>query len=272
MRQVLALLAAPFLLDDPGVTTLFPVDAVSRARTLLSYFAGGLGAYSDSRGAPGIRQEVADFIAARDGHPSSPDAIFLTEGASPSVKYMLTALIRDERDAILCPIPQYPLYSATIALAGGTLLGYELDESQGWGMHVHALKAQVAGARAKGLAVRALVFINPGNPTGQCLTEANLRDIVRFCHEERLVLLGEGEKECGAWPDHLVPSRAPRPAALILSYCNPLHPHPTPPTHPHLHPSSPPDGAPLCVGEEGDGGNGRALCQFRGAGILPHRL
>ena len=191
MRQVLALLAAPFLLDDPGVTTLFPVDAVSRARTLLSYFAGGLGAYSDSRGAPGIRQEVADFIAARDGHPSSPDAIFLTEGASPSVKYMLTALIRDERDAILCPIPQYPLYSATIALAGGTLLGYELDESQGWGMHVHALKAQVAGARAKGLAVRALVFINPGNPTGQCLTEANLRDIVRFCHEERLVLLAD---------------------------------------------------------------------------------
>ena len=156
------------LLDDPAVGTLFPPEAVARARTLLSYFPGGLGAYSDSRGAPGIRQEVADFIAARDGGiPADPDAIFLTEGASPAVKYILNALIRDGRDGILVPIPQYPLYSATIQLAGGQLLGYGLVEGEGWGLDVAALRAQAATARAAGTAVRALVFINPGNPTGQ---------------------------------------------------------------------------------------------------------
>ena len=192
IRQVLALVAAPMLLDDPAVGTLFPAEAVTRARTLLSYFPGGLGAYSDSRGAPGIRQEVAAFITARDGGvPADPDAIFLTEGASPAVKYILNALIRDGRDGILVPIPQYPLYSATIQLAGGQLLGYGLVEGDGWGLDLPALRAQAAAARAAGTAVRALVFITPGNPTGQCLSADTLADLIKFAHEEKLVLLAD---------------------------------------------------------------------------------
>ena len=107
-----------------------------------------MGAYSDSRGAPGVRAEVAAFIERRDGVPSSPDAIFLTEGASPSVKYILNALIRDSRDGILTPIPQYPLYSACIQHYGGTLVPYELDEAAGWGMDVGDLAKRAAAARA----------------------------------------------------------------------------------------------------------------------------
>lgn len=150
-----------------------------------------MGAYSDSRGAPGVRAEVAAFIERRDGVPSSPDAIFLTEGASPSVKYILNALIRDSRDGILTPIPQYPLYSACIQHYGGTLVPYELDEAAGWGMDVGDLAKRAAAARAAGVAVRALVFINPGNPTGQCLSEANLHDIVKFAYKEKVVLMAD---------------------------------------------------------------------------------
>lgn len=194
-RQVLALLAAPFLMEGGNLAeaaALFPADAIARARQLLSYFPGGIGAYSDSRGAPGIRAEVAEFITKRDGGvPSSPDEIFLTEGASPSVKYILNALLRDARDGILTPIPQYPLYSACIKQYGGQLVPYELDEARGWGMDVADLKSRAAAARASGVAVRALVFINPGNPTGQCLSEENLRDIVRFAHEEKVVLMAD---------------------------------------------------------------------------------
>ena len=167
---MLALLAAPFLMEGdnlPKARALFPADAVDRATQLLSYFPGGVGAYSDSRGAPGIREEVAGFITKRDGGvPSSADDIFLTEGASPSVKYILNALIRGPRDGILTPIPQYPLYSACIKQYGGQLVPYELDESKGWGMDVAELKERAATARSMGIAVRALVFINPGNPTG----------------------------------------------------------------------------------------------------------
>lgn len=190
MRQVLALVAAPFLMDGPAAA-VFPADALARARQILTYFPGGVGAYSDSRGAPGIRAEVAAFIERRDGVPSSPDAIFLTDGASPAVKYILNALIRDSRDGILTPIPQYPLYSACIQQYGGTLVPYELNEEAGWGMDVDDLKTRAAAARARGVAPRALVFINPGNPTGQTLSEANLRDIVKFAYDEKVVLMAD---------------------------------------------------------------------------------
>ncbi|KAJ7555406.1 hypothetical protein O6H91_05G036100 [Diphasiastrum complanatum] len=68
-RQVMALCQAPFLMDDPNVGLLFPADAIAKAKHYLSLTSGGLGAYSDSKGIPGIRQEVAEFIERRDGHP-----------------------------------------------------------------------------------------------------------------------------------------------------------------------------------------------------------
>lgn len=68
-------MSAPFLLDNPEATKLFPPDTIARARKLLSkeFFPGGIGAYSDSRGAEGVRREVAAYIEKRDGFPSDPD-------------------------------------------------------------------------------------------------------------------------------------------------------------------------------------------------------
>ncbi|XP_068637318.1 glutamate--glyoxylate aminotransferase 2-like isoform X2 [Aristolochia californica] len=190
-RQVVALCQAPFLLDDPNLGLLFPGDAIARAKHYLSLALGGLGAYSDSRGLPGIRKEVADFIARRDGYPSDPELIFLTDGASKGVMQMLKAIIRNQKDGILVPVPQYPLYSASISLNGGSLVPYYLEESANWGLDVNNLRQSVLQARAKGINVRAMVIINPGNPTGQCLSEANLREIVEFCFTENLVLLAD---------------------------------------------------------------------------------
>jgi glutamate--glyoxylate aminotransferase len=100
-RQVMALCQAPFLMDDPHVGLLFPSDAIARAKKYLAMNAGGVGAYSDSRGVPGVRQEVADFILERDGHPSDPETIFLTDGASKGVQQVLNALIRNEKDGVI---------------------------------------------------------------------------------------------------------------------------------------------------------------------------
>jgi hypothetical protein len=75
--QVMALCQAPFLMDDPHVGLLFPSDAIARAKKYLTMNAGGVGAYSDSRGVPGVRQEVADFILERDGHPRYTYICFL---------------------------------------------------------------------------------------------------------------------------------------------------------------------------------------------------
>ena len=68
-----ALVSAPYLIDHPQAKDLFPADALKRAKTMLTYFPGGVGAYSDSRGSEGVRQEVAKYIEKRDGFPSSPD-------------------------------------------------------------------------------------------------------------------------------------------------------------------------------------------------------
>ncbi|CAM8881323.1 unnamed protein product [Rhodiola kirilowii] len=190
-RQVVALCQAPFLLDDPNVGLVFPADAIARAKYYLSLTSGGLGAYSDSRGLPGIRKEVAEFIERRDGYPSDPELIFLTDGASKGVMQILSTIIRGPGDGILVPVPQYPLYSAAISLFGGSLVPYYLEEMENWALDIKNLRQSVAQARSNGTSVRAMVIINPGNPTGQCLSIDNLKEILRFCYQESIVLLGD---------------------------------------------------------------------------------
>ena len=63
----MALLMAPFLMDTPEAENLFPPDAIERAKTYLKHIKGGVGAYSDSKGNPYIRQEIANFITAQSG-------------------------------------------------------------------------------------------------------------------------------------------------------------------------------------------------------------
>ncbi|KAL3687631.1 hypothetical protein R1sor_013940 [Riccia sorocarpa] len=200
-RQVMALCQAPFLMDDPNVSLLFAPDAISRAKHYLAMTSGGVGAYSDSRGLPGVRQEIAEFIYERDGYPSDPEHIFLTDGASKGVQQVLNALIRNEKDGVLVPIPQYPLYSASITLLGGTLVPYYLKEEVNWSLDTADLRSQIATARKNGITVRGLVFINPGNPTGQCLTEENLRQLIELCHRERIVLLADEVYQTNVYQD-----------------------------------------------------------------------
>jgi glutamate--glyoxylate aminotransferase len=190
-RQVLALLMAPFLLEEPSVARLFPSDVIERAKLYRSKLAGGVGAYSDSKGNPYIRQEIANFIANQSRIPCDPDLIFLSNGASESVRTILYALIRGPTDGILVPVPQYPLYSASISLYGGELVPYFLEEEDGWALNRNELQRALDAANTRGILVRALVFINPGNPTGQCLTEENIRDLITFCVDNRLILCAD---------------------------------------------------------------------------------
>ncbi|XP_059642224.1 alanine aminotransferase 2-like [Cornus florida] len=191
-REVLALCDHPAILDRIETQGLFSADAIERAWKILDQIPGrATGAYSHSQGIKGLRDTIAAGIEARDGFPADPNDIFLTDGASPAVHMMMQLLIRSEMDGILCPIPQYPLYSASIALHGGTLVPYYLDEATGWGLEISELKQQLEAAKSKGITARVLVVINPGNPTGQVLAESNQREIVEFCKKEGLVLLAD---------------------------------------------------------------------------------
>jgi glutamate--glyoxylate aminotransferase len=79
-RQVMSLLMAPFLMENPQVNSMFASDAILRAKEYLKHVKGGLGAYSDSKGNPFIRQEIANYISNQSGDISSPDNIFISNG------------------------------------------------------------------------------------------------------------------------------------------------------------------------------------------------
>jgi len=186
-RQVLAACEYPPLIKDE----ILPKDARARAQAILSSLGnGGTGAYSQSSGIGLILKDVAEFIARRDGYPSDPENIFLTDGASVAVQRILRLLIRDDKDGILIPIPQYPLYSATIELYGGAQIGYYMNEEAGWTMETAELERAFDAAVAKGIKPRALVIINPGNPTGQVLARKNIEEVIDFCHRKNIVLVG----------------------------------------------------------------------------------
>nr|QKY15195.1 alanine aminotransferase (GPT) [Polytomella parva] len=191
-RQVLALCEYPALLENPAISQIFPSDVIERANLILKNIPGGVGAYSESAGAFIVRKLVAEAVQRRDGVFCDPDNLFMTDGASPAVHYMMDLLLReDSNDGLMVPIPQYPLYSATLTLYGGHLVPYHLNESSGWSLDVDVLRKNLYAAREKGVCVRGLVVINPGNPTGQCLSDKNIVDIVHFCYDEGLVLIAD---------------------------------------------------------------------------------
>ncbi|GBC06735.1 hypothetical protein RclHR1_07000005 [Rhizophagus clarus] len=192
-RQVASLTEYPDLLlpeNRSQVEALYPIDAIERAQKLLKEI-GSVGAYSHSQGIHYIRNNVAKFIEERDGYPANPNDIFLTQGASAGVQAVLQLIITNSNVGIMIPIPQYPLYTATLALYDAQPVPYYLNEEDDWGLDMSQLASSLSAGRFKGLDVRALVIINPGNPTGQCLTEHNMREIVEFCHSEHIILLAD---------------------------------------------------------------------------------
>ena len=128
MRQLLSLVEYPDLLLHKNTAEFYPADVLQKAKLILAQHPHGTGAYTQSAGIPFIRNAVAEFIHRRDGIPSDKDHIILTDGASKGVQSALLALLKDSNDGVMIPIPQYPLYSATIALYGGKQIGYYLDE------------------------------------------------------------------------------------------------------------------------------------------------
>jgi len=191
LRQVLTLCINPSLMQDAS----FPDDAKQRADRILASCGGrSLGAYSDSAGLPVVREDIARYISERDGVPADPANVFLSTGASEAIrnvlKLLMTTLPGKEQTGVMIPIPQYPLYTATIAEYNAKPIGYFLDESNNWSLSLDELERAVDAARPS-CKPRAVCIINPGNPTGQVLTKQNIQDIIRFAHKENLFILAD---------------------------------------------------------------------------------
>lgn len=189
-RQVLSLVEYPQLLDKPEISLLYKSDTISRAKKLIKA-VGSVGAYSNAQGVHKVRESVAKFIEKRDGFPSDPAHIYLTTGASSAVTMLLNVLSQDNRSGFLIPIPQYPLYSATLTLTGATAVQYHLDEEHGWATNVEEIADIVDEASSECIDLKTIVVINPGNPTGSILTKQNIQDIIRIAARDHLVIIAD---------------------------------------------------------------------------------
>lgn len=192
-RQVLSLLENPSLLNNPSALQSsfgYPSDAISRAEFLLKE-CHSIGAYSASQGVPAIRQSVAKFIEQRDGFPADPKDIYLTAGASSGVNTLMHVICATPQTGVLVPIPQYPLYTATLSVLNARCVPYYLDESKAWATNLDVIKESYQTARQNGTDVRAIVVINPGNPTGASLTAKDIKSIIDFAAAENLVILAD---------------------------------------------------------------------------------
>ncbi|HEY3250073.1 MAG TPA: aminotransferase class I/II-fold pyridoxal phosphate-dependent enzyme [Ignavibacteria bacterium] len=191
IRQILSLLENPDMLENLDVSRLYPAGIIERAKKIHHMLPDGTGAYTQSAGIPFVRQAVAEFIQKRDGIPADENHILLTDGASKGVQAVITALMTKPADGFMIPIPQYPLYSATITLYGASQIGYYLDENNSWQLNEEILTSSFEHARSERINPLALVVINPGNPTGAVLSYENIVMIINFAKNHNLAIMAD---------------------------------------------------------------------------------
>ncbi len=152
------------------------IEAVARA------MQDGRNGYAPSVGVPEALEAVR-AEAERKGIRNI-QSVFITQGVSEAVDLCLTALVNPGEN-VLTPSPEYPLYSAVLAKLGVQPSSYELDEGNGWEPNLEQL------ARRIFTGTRALVLINPNNPTGAVYSQRTLEAIAELARQNNLVIFSD---------------------------------------------------------------------------------
>ncbi|MBS1697961.1 MAG: pyridoxal phosphate-dependent aminotransferase [Actinobacteria bacterium] len=141
--------------------------------------------YSESKGIISARRAVVSRYEQVDGFPLvDPEDVYLGNGVSELITMTMQALL-DEGDEVLIPAPDYPLWTAMTSLAGGTPVHYLCDEENGWNPDLEDLRSKVTPR------TKAIVIINPNNPTGAVYSREVLQGIVQVARENDLLLLSD---------------------------------------------------------------------------------
>jgi alanine-synthesizing transaminase len=153
------------------------LEAVDRA------MRDGHNTYGPSAGIAPAREAVAREYT-RHGFPVSPDRVFITAGTSEGIELVLNAVVEDDGE-VLVPMPTYPLYTAVLAKLGAKALYYRLDPAAEWMPDLDHLRSLVTPR------TRALVVIDPNNPTGTVYSREVRRALIGFAEAHGLLLLAD---------------------------------------------------------------------------------
>ena len=143
----------------------------------------GHNTYGPSAGIPAAREAVAAEYTA-NGFPVSADRVFVTAGTSEGIELTLSAVVESGGE-VLVPMPTYPLYTAVLAKLDAKAKCYRLDPSRGWMPDLDHLKSLVTPA------TRALVIIDPNNPTGAVYPAETRRALLDFADRHGLLILAD---------------------------------------------------------------------------------
>jgi alanine-synthesizing transaminase len=143
----------------------------------------GHNTYGPSAGILPAREAVAAEYT-RNGFPISPDRVFITAGTSEGIELTLNAVI-ERGDEVLIPMPTYPLYTAVLAKLDANTKYYRLDPSRGWMPDLDHLASLVTPA------TRAIVIIDPNNPTGAVYATETRRALIDFAERHGLLILAD---------------------------------------------------------------------------------
>lgn len=140
--------------------------------------------YSDSRGLFSARKAIMQYAQLKGMPNVSMDGIYTGNGVSELINLCMQALL-DTGDEILIPSPDYPLWTACATLAGGTPVHYRCDEQADWNPDLADMEAKIT-ARTK-----AVVIINPNNPTGAVYAKEVLEGIVEIARKHQLMIFAD---------------------------------------------------------------------------------
>jgi alanine-synthesizing transaminase len=144
----------------------------------------GASGYSDSRGLFAARKAIMQYAQTKSIAGVQLDDIITGNGVSELIVMSMQALL-DAGDEVLVPAPDYPLWTAAVSLAGGTPRHYLCDEASGWLPAIDDLERKVSGR------TKALVIINPNNPTGALYPDDMLKALVDFARRHGLIIFAD---------------------------------------------------------------------------------
>jgi alanine-synthesizing transaminase len=142
------------------------------------------GGYSDSKGIYSARKAVMNYAQERGISGVGIEDIYIGNGASELILLGMNALLNDG-DEVLVPAPDYPLWTAAVALSGGKPVHYLCDENNEWLPDLSDVRAKITPN------TKALVVINPNNPTGAVYPESMLLELLQIAREHQLIVFAD---------------------------------------------------------------------------------
>jgi alanine-synthesizing transaminase len=140
--------------------------------------------YCDSKGLYSARVAVYQHYQQRGLNNLDVDNIYIGNGVSELIQMITQALLNND-DEVLIPAPDYPLWTASVKLAGGNPVHYLCDEEQDWFPDIDDIKSKITSR------TKALVLINPNNPTGAVYSDDLLKQLIDIAREHKLLLLSD---------------------------------------------------------------------------------